>query len=115
MPANLRGFLYRRGRGHTTAHAIKYSPEYSTILVSTASDDNAIRITVEDQGPGIPDAELRLIFDKHFRGEFARKMRIPGTGVGLTIAKYVVEEHRGRIDVDSKPGAGTAFSIIVPR
>jgi signal transduction histidine kinase len=70
-------------------------------------------ITVADRGPGIPAEEQRQIFEKYYRGKQARG-HLTGTGMGLHIARQVVEAHNGRVWVESQTGHGATFSFILP-
>lgn len=70
-------------------------------------------ICVEDNGPGIPPAEQKMVFDKFYRGK-ASANQVPGTGLGLAISKSVVEKHGGKIWVESKPGNGARFFFALP-
>jgi two-component system sensor histidine kinase ResE len=69
---------------------------------------------VRDQGIGIPAHERAAVFSKFYRGEQARTSGIKGTGIGLAMANEIVKAHRGRIDVDSEPGVGSTFTIVLP-
>jgi len=89
-------------------NAVKYSPADSPITVSAAQNNDKIVIGIADRGPGIEENERALIFDKFFRGR-RHRFETKGTGMGLAIAKGIVEAHRERIWVESEPGQGTAF------
>jgi two-component system sensor histidine kinase KdpD len=89
-------------------NALKYSPASTPITVSAALQSGKIVIGVADRGPGIQENERALIFDKFFRGR-QHRFDSKGTGMGLAIAKGIVEAHRERIWVESEPGHGSAF------
>jgi signal transduction histidine kinase len=90
-------------------NAVKYSSAGSEVRVRASADDGRIRVDVEDDGPGIPLDDQRLIFDKFARaGGGAAK---PGTGLGLFIARSIVEAHGGWLDVESQPDAGSTFTF----
>ncbi|MDR3703312.1 MAG: DUF4118 domain-containing protein [Candidatus Sulfopaludibacter sp.] len=89
-------------------NALKYSPASTPIAVSAALQSGKIVIGVADRGPGIQENERALIFDKFFRGR-QHRFESKGTGMGLAIAKGIVEAHRERIWVESEPGHGSAF------
>jgi signal transduction histidine kinase len=92
-------------------NALKFTPEGGHVRISAASGPNAVSFVVEDDGPGIPADDLPHVFDRFWQ---AAKTARGGTGLGLTIAKAMVEAHGGRIAVESKPGVGTRFRFTVP-
>jgi two-component system sensor histidine kinase KdpD len=89
-------------------NALKYSPEGSPLSVSAALKNGKIAIGVADRGPGIEENERARIFDKFFRGR-RHRFETKGTGMGLAIAKGIVEAHGERIWVESEPGQGAVF------
>jgi two-component system sensor histidine kinase KdpD len=95
-------------------NALKYTPPGSPVAIRATAGATEVIVSIEDCGPGISDSEQRKIFDKFYRGKDQRD-RIPGTGMGLTIAREIVRAHHGRIWVESKSGRGTTFSFSVPR
>ena len=94
-------------------NAGKYSPAGSPIHITAEADGRTLTVSVADRGPGIDDFEQSLIFDKFYRGKNER-YRVQGTGMGLAIAKAVVEAHGGSIDVTSQLGYGSVFSFALP-
>jgi two-component system sensor histidine kinase KdpD len=94
-------------------NAGKYSPPGSSIRITAETNDHTLSVSVADHGPGIDDFEQSLIFDKFYRGKNER-YRIQGTGMGLAIAKAVVEAHGGSIDITSQLGNGSVFSFTLP-
>jgi signal transduction histidine kinase len=99
--------------GNLLSNAIKYSPEGGTVKVVGERDDNLVRVSVRDQGLGIPDELQQEVFGKFFRGDAAAS-GIAGSGLGLTIARSVVEAHGGRINVKSASGEGSVFWLELP-
>ncbi len=95
-------------------NAIKYSPENTSILITTEEQDGTIVIQVSDQGQGIPEDELPYVFEKFYRSKNAKSSAIKGSGLGLYLAKYFVELHRGSISVDSQKGEGSTFTVELP-
>ena len=95
-------------------NAIKYGPAGSVIDVRARLDGDQAVIAVADQGPGVAAAHRARIFDRFFRLDEARSRENGGTGLGLAIAKWAVEEHGGRIDVDENPSGGSVFRITLP-
>ncbi len=96
-------------------NAIKYSPQGGSIRVSGKATPDAVEITVSDDGIGIPIEDQTRIFERFYRADDALSRRTQGSGLGLYIAKAVVEAHGGRIWVNSAPGRGTAMTFSLPR
>jgi signal transduction histidine kinase len=97
------------------SNAIKYSPQGGRIEVSGRYNPDEVIVTVTDQGVGIPFEEQPRVFERFFRGSRERHQSTPGAGLGLYLAKSIVEAQGGRIWVDSVPGEGASFSFSVPR
>jgi two-component system sensor histidine kinase HydH len=93
---------------NNAAEAITESGPPGRITVSTRGDEAMLEITIADTGPGIPEDQLAMVFDPFFSG------RHTGLGLGLPIARRIVERHGGRIDVERLPGGGTAVKITLP-
>src|SRR5262245_30334245 len=97
------------------ANAIKFSPPGGHVALIARPDAEAlVRFAVEDTGPGIPPAERERVFDKFYQVGRVETERLPGTGLGLTIARHLVELHGGRIWVEDAPHGGAAFVILLP-
>ncbi len=96
------------------SNAAKYSDIDKPIRLEVKRDDDGVRIAVIDEGIGIPETDLQQIFDPFFRGGDASVRRRKGTGIGLAITFYIVSAHNGRVDVVSKPGKGSTFSLWIP-
>ena len=96
----------------TNAH--EYSPERASIQVIARVADNGVEISVTDNGPGIPPAQLEHIFERFVRGDAGLTQRVGGTGLGLAISKSLVELHGGTITVDSVVGRGSTFKVLLP-
>jgi two-component system, OmpR family, phosphate regulon sensor histidine kinase PhoR len=94
-------------------NAVKYSPVGGQITIHGDVEQNQIILQIRDSGIGIPPMDLPFIFDKFYRASNA-STESTGTGLGLSIVKSIVENHQGRIWVDSKPGSGTTFTIVLP-
>ena len=95
------------------SNAIKYTPKGGRLGVRSRQEDGQAVLQVWDQGVGIPPAEQPYIFDKFYRASNLPE-DVGGTGLGLTIVKSIVEDHQGRIWVESTPGQGTTFTIVLP-
>ncbi len=107
-PVRLRQML-----SNLVLNAIKYTPPGGKITVTSHVDAGQIILQITDTGPGIPSADQPFIFDKFYRASNVSP-DTPGTGLGLAIVKSIVENHQGRIWVDSALGQGTTFTIVLP-
>jgi len=97
------------------ANAIQYTPQNGDVFLSLATVGGQARIICRDTGPGIPAEDLPHIFERFYRAEKSRTHgKSTGFGLGLSITKWIVEHHGGRIEVDSKGGQGTTFAIWLP-
>ncbi len=94
-------------------NAAKYSDAEAPIRITAEAKDNNLLLSVADQGTGIDDMEQGLIFDKFYRGKNQR-YRVQGTGMGLAIARAIVEAHGGKISVTSQMGSGSVFHFSLP-
>jgi signal transduction histidine kinase len=99
--------------GNLLSNAIKYSPDGGTVHVQAEQVNGVVRVSVRDEGLGIPDELQKRVFAKFFRGD-ADASGIPGTGLGLTIARSVVEAHGGRMNFESARGKGSVFWLELP-
>ncbi|MEA2574123.1 MAG: hypothetical protein QOH93_1421 [Chloroflexia bacterium] len=99
-------------------NAIRHTPADGTITLTLRSEPDHVELTVADTGEGIPGADLPHIFDRFYRGEPARTRdstsSAPGAGLGLAIAKGIVEAHGGSISATSTPGTGAVFKVVLP-
>jgi two-component system phosphate regulon sensor histidine kinase PhoR len=96
------------------SNAITYSPEHSTITVSTSRADGSVELSVTDEGPGIPDQDLDRVFERFYRVDKSRARDPGGTGLGLAIVKHLVELHGGRVRVENLTDQGAKFTIEIP-
>jgi len=95
-------------------NAIKYSPEGGRVQVGLRAVDGKAVITVSDSGIGISESDLPHIFDRFWRADKVRSRATGGAGLGLSIARWIVDEHHGTIEVESKSGQGSTFSARMP-
>jgi signal transduction histidine kinase len=98
------------------SNAIKYTPTGGNVWVASATEDGRVVLTVRDAGIGIAPGDLPHIFDRFWRADPARSRTgsRPGAGLGLAISKWIAEAHGGSIEVQSKPGRGTTFTVTLP-
>ena len=97
------------------SNAVSYSPEGSTVVVSTRAEATTVEIAVTDQGIGIPASEIDRIFERFYRVDPARHRSTGGTGLGLSIVKHVAASHGGDVRVWSVEGQGSTFTLTLPR
>lgn len=95
-------------------NAIKYSPDGGTIKCGLVETNDSVVLSISDEGLGIPKRDLTNVFDRFFRVDKARARSMGGTGLGLAISKEVVQQHKGKIWVESTEGKGTTFYISLP-
>ncbi|MDX6277783.1 MAG: two-component system, OmpR family, sensor histidine kinase SenX3 [Nocardioidaceae bacterium] len=95
-------------------NAVTYSPEGSKVSVSATRDGEDVRLTVADNGIGIPGDELDRIFERFYRVDPARARATGGTGLGLSIVKHVAASNGGTVEVWSEPGLGSSFTLVLP-
>lgn len=95
-------------------NALKYTAADGTVTLSCVREEKWARLTVEDNGVGIAKEDLRRVFDRFYRTPDARGSEVDGHGLGLSIAHMIVQAHGGRIEVQSRPGAGSRFHILLP-
>ena len=96
-------------------NAVAYSPEHTRVAVGVREREDAVEITVSDQGIGIPEDEQGRIFERFYRVDPARSRQTGGTGLGLSIVKHIAAAHRGSVSVWSSHGAGSTVTLRLPR
>jgi heavy metal sensor kinase len=94
-------------------NAIKYSGEGATVTVAISEERDAIRVAVQDNGPGISPEDAPRLFDRFYRVDRARSRREGGNGLGLAIVKELVEAQGGRVELHSAPGFGATFTLLL--
>jgi signal transduction histidine kinase len=96
-------------------NALKFTPRGGEVVVDLVDRPEEAMVEVRDSGPGIPESDLPLIFDRFFRGTNVGDARASGSGLGLAIARSIVEMHGGSIGVSSTLGEGATFTVRLPR
>lgn len=96
------------------SNAMKYTPNRKKVVVSTFLRDGFAGVSVEDQGIGIAQDDLGHIFDPFYRTKGDTKRQPAGTGLGLALVKHIMDAHEGKIEVQSKPGKGSTFTLLFP-
>jgi signal transduction histidine kinase len=100
--------------GNLIDNALLHTPKGGHILLCARPDGKGVEIRVRDSGPGIPQAELELVFERLYRSDRSRQRNAGGSGLGLAIAKSIVEAHGGTIRAESTPGQGTTIVVTLP-
>jgi signal transduction histidine kinase len=95
-------------------NAIRYTPPEGRIRVRLRSSPGEATIEVTDTGIGIPAGDLPYVFERFFRSDRARRAYAGGSGLGLSIVRWIVEAHKGRVEVESEPEKGTVFRVHLP-
>jgi signal transduction histidine kinase len=95
-------------------NAIKYSPAGSQVTIRSREVHDFVEVTIEDNGAGLDEQELRQLFTKFFRGSRIPGDEIKGSGLGLYLSKYFIELHQGKVLASSQKGMGTKFTIQLP-
>jgi heavy metal sensor kinase len=109
-PVRLRQMIW-----NVVVNGIKYTQHGGEVKISTRHKEGGVLITIQDNGIGISEEDLPLIFNRFYRVDKARSRQEGGTGLGLSICKFIVDAHKGSIDIESKLGKGTKFKITLPK
>ena len=107
-------FQMERALTNILINAINYTPEAGQIKIRTRQIQNELVVEIQDNGVGIPSAEHERIFNRFYRVDPARGSGQGGMGMGLAIARKIVEAHGGRIELESEPGKGSTFRVLLP-
>jgi two-component system sensor histidine kinase GlrK len=95
-------------------NALKFTPQGGTVRILGGPRDGGVGVSVTDTGPGIPKEHQAVIFDKYRQATQAGTSKIQGTGLGLAIVKHIVQDHGGRVWVESEIGRGSTFTFVLP-
>jgi len=95
-------------------NALKYTPKKTTINISGSVIDGNYILIIDDHGPGIPETDLDIIFDRLYRGDKARSSQVPGYGLGLSLAKEIAKINKGSIKASNNESGGARFMISLP-
>ena len=95
-------------------NAVKYSPQCQTVWLEVDQQGDHLQIRVRDRGLGISESEQKEIFKKFVRGPSSEKISVKGTGIGLAMVHQIVSAHGGKVRVESEPGQGSTFTILLP-
>jgi two-component system phosphate regulon sensor histidine kinase PhoR len=95
-------------------NAVKYSKPGGTVFLRAAAAGDSVRISVADQGIGIPENDLPRIFERFYRADKSRSSEHSGTGLGLSIVKHIAQLHSGSVEAESELGKGTTISVVLP-
>jgi signal transduction histidine kinase/CHASE2 domain-containing sensor protein len=106
--------LLSRVFSNLISNAVKYSPPNTEIQISINRGSDRICVAIEDQGYGIPEADLERVFEKFYRVPRLEDADVPGTGLGLTFVREIVELHGGTVSARSKHGEGSVFTVCLP-
>jgi two-component system phosphate regulon sensor histidine kinase PhoR len=96
------------------SNAMKFSPKEKEVTVKLFRDNGNAVLQVADKGIGISQKEIPKIFQRFYQSENKIASEAKGSGLGLTLVKNIIEAHKGRIEVESEPGKGSTFSVILP-
>ena len=109
-PVRLRQMIW-----NVIVNGVKYTQPDGIVKISAQSKGDNALIIIQDNGIGISEKDLPLIFNRFYRVDKARSRQEGGTGLGLSICKFIVDAHKGTINIESKLGEGTKFKISLPK
>jgi len=115
FPINIDPSLVSKVLSNIIENAIKYSPDDSTVSISTSEKGEHVQIAITDSGVGISESELKSLFTKFFRAKNESTQLLKGTGLGLYLSKYFIDAHHGKIEIESEKNSGTKVIITLPQ
>lgn len=107
--------LLRRLVVNLLDNAIRYTPPGGKVSAALEAEGPHLRVTVSDTGAGISPEAAPYVFDRFYRADKARSRQDGGFGLGLAIVKWIAESHRGAVELASREGDGTTFTVTLPR
>lgn len=109
--------LIHRAIENIVRNAMRYSPPNGKVILSlsTNNDKTSLFIDIEDWGPGVPEEQLKMIFNPFYRVDASREKKTGGSGLGLSIAEKAITLHHGKIVANNREGGGLQVRIILPR
>jgi signal transduction histidine kinase len=114
-PIRINSQKIQRVLGNLLQNAIRHTPGGGTVIITAGPVVGGVQVDVADTGEGMPAEEIPRVFEWFYRGEQSRSRTFGGAGLGLAIARNIVEAHGGRIWVESAPGHGSTFHFVIPR
>jgi signal transduction histidine kinase len=115
LPLEADAARLRQVLDNLVSNALKYTPDGGSVILAARNGDGPLRVEVTDTGIGIPQEEMGQLFSRFYRASTATRRAIPGTGLGLVIARAIVEAHGGTIALQSTEGKGTTVAVTLPR
>ena len=112
--ADINDGLFEQAVVNLLDNAINYSPAGTSVEVNASRSGHEVRIRVSDAGQGIAPEHIDRLFERFYRVDKARRREDGGTGLGLAIVKHVVQAHKGHVEVESTPGKGSTFTLVLP-
>ncbi|MEK7467262.1 MAG: ATP-binding protein [Planctomycetota bacterium] len=106
--------LLERAFSNIVENAVRYTPDEGKISIRVTAEGDKVRVEIEDTGAGIPEKELKRIFERFYRVDRSRSREQGGTGLGLAIVKHVVQLHKGEVWAESGAGKGAKFIVVLP-
>lgn len=100
---------------NVVSNAVKFTGPDGHVALTVTGDSDHVRIAVADDGPGMSSDEVAQACDRFWRAQISHRQAIPGTGIGLSLARDITDAHHGSLDIDSTPGVGTTVTITLPR
>ncbi len=115
LPLDADAARLRQVLDNLVSNALKFTPDGGSVLLSASNGGDRLRLEVTDTGIGIPHEEVGQLFSRFYRASTATRRAIPGTGLGLVIARAIVEGHGGTISLETREGEGTCVTVTLPR